>query len=262
MNRRELIAGMASAAAGFDPPTAPHDAPGFLELKTWKLHNSTEQQGVRVAEFLEHGLAPALARTGGATLAGAFAVLLGPDSPSYITVTEYPSLDAFGDSPAKLAADETYRQASRKLAAGTGFPFIRLESDLLRNFTIAPRVAIPTDTAGRGPRIFELRTYESLTFESLRRKIKMFEQDGEVAIFERLGMRPVFFAETIAGRKMPNLTYMLSFDSLADRDRLWAAFGADSDWRRIRSAPDVADAEVVSNITNIILRPLSFSPVR
>ncbi len=70
-----------------------------------------------------------------------------------------------------------------------------------------------------------MRTYESQTFVTLERKIGMFNH-GEMQIFERLGMRPVFFGETIVGPKQPNLMYMLSYDDLAAHDRLWHDFGS------------------------------------
>ena len=44
--------------------------------------------------------------------------------------------------------------------------------------------------------------------------------DAEAGIFKRLGMQPVFFGETIVGSNMPNLTYMVTFDSLAAREKL------------------------------------------
>jgi hypothetical protein len=106
-----------------------------------------------------------------------------------------------------------------------------------------------------------LRCYESNNATTLARKIKMFES-GEIGIFQRLGMRPVFFAETIVGARMPNLVYMLSYDDLASREKLWKAFGADPEWQKMRSAPGNSDAEIVSNISNSLLQPLPFSPVR
>ena len=93
------------------------------------------------------------------------------------------------------------------------------------------------------------------------RKIKMFD-DGEAAIFKRLGMMPVFFGRTLIGQNLPNLTYMLAFDDLASRDKLWRDFGSDPEWRKLRAQPGLSDAEIVSNISNSILRPLAFSPIR
>ena len=61
---------------------------------------------------------------------------------------------------------------------------------------------------------------------------------------------------------MPNLTYMLGFDSLAAREKAWSAFGQDSEWQKMRSQPGVSDAEVVSNISNLIVSPMEGSDIR
>ena len=94
-----------------------------------------------------------------------------------------------------------------------------------------------------------------------QRKIKMFN-DGEMGIFRRLGMTPVFFGQGMVGRNLPSLTYMLGFDDLASREKLWRAFGADAEWQKLRAQPGLSDAEIVSNISNQILRSLAFSPIR
>jgi hypothetical protein len=86
--------------------------------------------------------------------------------------------------------------------------------------------------------------------------------DGEIGAFQRAGAQPVFFAETIVGARLPNLTYMLSYQDLASRDKVWKAFGADPEWQRLRSTPGLSDAEIVSNITNYIVSPLPFSQIR
>lgn len=260
MNRRDMLAGMAgSALIGFESQAA-GAANVYLEIKAWRLHNSEEKQSERVAKYLESGLTPGLARAG-AKLIGAFANVIGPDGPYYVTLTQYASWGAMQDALAKLAADEAYQGEVQKLCAGPGLPFVRIESSLLRSFDVMPQPAIATGPEGRAPRIFELRTYESQNFVTLARKVAMFN-DGEAGIFERLGMRPVFFGETIVGAKQPNLTYMLSFDSLAERERLWSAFGSDAEWKKLSAQPELKDAEIVGNISNVILRPLEFSPVR
>ena len=55
---------------------------------------------------------------------------------------------------------------------------------------------------------------------------------------------------------------MLAYDDLAARDKQWRAFSADPDWQKLRAQPGLADAEIVSNISNEIVRPLVFSPIR
>ena len=91
----------------------------FLELKTWRLHNSEEDQAKRVSEYLESGLFPALTRAGAKPVA-ALSNLIGPDGPYMFTIVQYPSLAAMQDALAKIAADEAYEKASQKLSSGPG----------------------------------------------------------------------------------------------------------------------------------------------
>ena len=261
MNRRELIAGLAaSAVAAPGQTTAGHVANTYLELKTWQLHNSSEDQTSRLAEYLFNGLMPALKQNGGG-LIGAFSNLIGPDGPYYVSLSQFSSLAAYQESVEHLASDAGHQAQLKKLSSASQFPFVRVESSLLRSFDGFPAAALPEKDEKRAPRIFELRTYESPSYFTLARKIGMFN-DGEAQIFERLQMRPVFFGETIVGARQPNLTYMLSFDDLAARDSLWKAFGSDPAWKELSSKPELKDAEIVENISNVILRPLTFSLIR
>lgn len=260
MQRRELLAGLAASALVGSKSQAAAVPNTFLELKTWRLHNSAENQAVRLAEYLEHGLAPGLA-SAGARLSGAFANLIGPDGPYYVTLTQYPSLAVMQDVLAKLALDSAHGSQLQKLSADPGVPFVRVESSLLRSFDGMPEPVVSGLSGSQSLRIFELRTYESPTFLTLARKVAMFNH-GEMQIFERLGLRPVFFGETVVGPRQPNLTYMLSYDDMTAHDKLWRDFSADPEWKKLRAQPGLSDPEIVSNISNVILRPLAFSPIR
>jgi hypothetical protein len=231
-----------------------------LELKIWQLHNTSEDQTARVSRYLQNGLGPALSRAG-AKLAGAFSTVIGPQSPSIYTLSQYKSLAAMQEALTKLHADEEHARELEKLGAGSGLPFVRVESSLLRSFDVMPQPATASGSEGGAGRVFELRRYESQSFLTLKRKVGMFN-DGEAKIFERLGFRPVFFGETIVGPKQPNLQYMLSYENLAARDRLWQAFVTDPEWKKLSSEPDLKDSEIVANITNTILAPLPFSDIR
>jgi NIPSNAP len=258
IDRRKMLAGLAASTISTMQAESSTHRNTYLEVKTWRLHNSAENQGARVADFLGNGLAPALERAGG-KLAGAFGNVISSDGPFYVTLSQFASLASFGEALDALAADKSYQDAENKLSRGTGLPFVRLESSLLKSFDVFPEPAV--EKAAQGPRVFELRTYESQSLSALHRKVGMFN-DGEARIFMRLGFRPVFFGETLVGPRQPNLMYMLSYDSLAAHDKLWEAFGADPEWQKLRSEPGLGDAEIVANISNVILRPLPFSPIR
>ena len=44
--------------------------------------------------------------------------------------------------------------------------------------------------------------------------------------------------------------------------RLWKEFGSDPAWLKLRATPGLADSDIVSNISNIILRPAAISDIR
>ena len=108
--------------------------------------------------------------------------------------------------------------------------------------------------------LFELRTYESHSQPANWKKIEMFNE-GEIGLFRRTGLTPVFFGETLVGSKLPNLTYLLVFDDQASRDKNWATFVADPEWKKLSTTPGYTDAEIVSNISNLFLRPTPYSQI-
>lgn len=259
MTRRNMVATVAaSGLLGVEGAVAAAQSESsILELKTWYLHNSSEDQPKRLAAYFQSGLAPALERAG-VKLDGVFSNYISSDGPYYVTLTEYANVSSMAQANEKLRADAAHAQAAKQLSSG-GAPFVRVESSLLRSFEVMPK--IDRGSSGKGSRIFELRTYEAPSFPALTRKVGMFNE-GEAAIFKRLGMRPVFFGETLVGPRQPNLTYMLSYDDLAAREKLWQSFISDAEWKKLSANPELKDSEIVSKISNVILKPLSFSPVR
>jgi hypothetical protein len=175
-------------------------------------------------------------------------------------LSSHSSLASWSASGDAIAADKELQKA-RDSYYGSGLGYVRAEVSLLKAFESIPDIEVPPAVQDQHSRIFELRTYESNNPATLRKKVNMFNS-GEIAIFRKLNMRPVFFGETIVGRNMPNLTYMLAYDSLAAREKVWSAFGSDPDWAKLKSTPGLSDPEIVSNISNSILRALPFSAIK
>src|SRR5205085_1145379 len=97
--------------------------------------------------------------------------------------------------------------------------YARIERQLLRAFDSFPRLEPPPAEARKQPRIFELRTYETQGELAHHRKIEMFgPKMGELAIFRRVGLTPVLFADTVFGPRQPCFHYMLTFADLAARE--------------------------------------------
>ena len=262
MTRRKFVPAAAVAAAlqsqGQDTSTK---KPCVYELRIVHQRNTPENQRQRMTDLLRDATLPTLQKYGAGPV-GFFSSTIAPGGPFTVALISYPSLAAMEEIRAKMNADAKYAKQIEAFNALPGLSYQRIDSSLLRAFPNTPAIEIPPTDPKRPSRIFELRTYESNNSATLRRKIKMFEEGGEIASFRKLGMQVVFFAETIVGQNMPSLTYMLGYDDLAARDAAWRAFGKDPDWIKLRGQAGLSDAEIVSNISNIFLSPLAFSQIR
>jgi len=241
------------------PLGAAESKKAIIELRQFQLRNTIDGMAPRSIEHLSKSYLPALRRAGSGPV-GLFTSLISPESPYVIVLSSFPGLSAWDDALDKLAKDKQFEK-ERDAYRASGLSYVRLETSLLRGFDSVPDVVVPQRDEKRAPRIFELRTYESNNVDTLKRKIGMFNE-SEIGIFRRLNMLPVFFGETIVGRRMPNLTYMLAFDDLAAREKSWKAFGADPEWQKMRAQPGLTDPEIVSNISNSIVQPLPQSEIR
>jgi hypothetical protein len=137
-----------------------------------------------------------------------------------------------------------------------------MESQLLLAFDSFPRLEVPAAAAKKEARIFELRTYENPSELGHAKKVDMFGPKlGELAIFRKTGLQPVLFARSLIGPRQPNFSYMLTFPDLAAREAAWKRFREDPDWLKLKSTPGYADADIMANITDLILTPTPYSQV-
>jgi len=120
---------------------------------------------------------------------------------------------------------------------------------------------VPPAATKKEKRIYQLRTYVSPTNMDHVRKVEMFHH-GEFEIFAKAGAANVFYADALIGPQLPSLTYMLSFPDMAALEATWAKFSADPDWKKLSADPKFnLNPPTVSNITSLVLRPLSCSQV-
>lgn len=259
MKRRHFVAGAAAAPLA-GSLQAQQAQPSVIEIRYYRMRNGADAQRQRLTEMIAKHYLPAHTRAGGGPC-GAFTVSVGVETPQLIIVAGFKSLADMEQVKARMQADAAFWKTAENFYSQPGLPYVRSESQVLRAFGGFPSIEAPQTADGRAPRLFELRTYESNTPFTLRKKIKMFE-DGEIDIFRKHGLQPVFFGQTIVGRSMPNLTYMVCFDDLASREKNWRAFATSPEWKKLSATPGLSDAEVVSNISNTLLSPIGGSPIR
>ncbi|MDR3472463.1 MAG: NIPSNAP family protein [Devosia sp.] len=107
--------------------------------------------------------------------------------------------------------------------------------------------------------IYELRVYRTLPGR-MPALLKRFETQT-LRIWAKHGIRQAGFWTTAIGDSNNDLTYMLAWESLAERETRWSAFLADPEWTAVRTASE-ADGQIIANVTNQILQPTSFSSVK
>jgi hypothetical protein len=73
--------------------------------------------------------------------------------------------------------------------------------------------------------IYEQRIYRALPGR-LPRLLQRFEADT-LPLWEKHGLRPVGFFTTLVGESSNDLTYLLAWESMAERETKWGAFQAD-----------------------------------
>ena len=107
--------------------------------------------------------------------------------------------------------------------------------------------------------LYELRVYHSLPGR-LPALLKRFET-ATVRLFEKHGIRQLGFWTVAIGESNQDLVYILQWDSLAERDKRFAAFQSDPEWIEARRKSE-EDGPLVASISNSILTPTVFSAAR
>ena len=260
MDRRDFLAATAVAAMSPRPKLdtlAQSATRQYIELRRYHLLPGAKQRAF--IAFIGDAAIPAMNRAGVGRV-GAFTVVYGENAPSLLLVLAHQTLDSVVALRDRLAADSVYARAGAAIldAPMSDPAFVRVEISLLRAFDAMPTVEPSAGAGTATPRIFELRTYESHSNRAALNKLKMFNA-GEVPIFRRAGLTPVFFGETIVGTKMPSLTYMLTFSDMSARDAAWSKFGQDPAWKTLSTDPQYRDN--VSAISDIILQPTAYSQI-
>ena len=106
--------------------------------------------------------------------------------------------------------------------------------------------------------IYELRIYRCVPGR-LPALLSRFQNDT-LRIWEKHGIRQAGFWTTLIGESNEQLTYMLAWDTMAEREKRWGAFLADPEWKATFAASE-KDGALVQNISSQLLAPTAFSSV-
>lgn len=107
--------------------------------------------------------------------------------------------------------------------------------------------------------IYEMRIYRCLPGR-MPALLKRFET-VTLALWERHGIRQAGFWTTLVGASNQDLTYLVAWESMAEREQKWNAFQADPEWIEKRAASE-KDGQILENIVSSFLAPTAFSSVK
>ena len=107
--------------------------------------------------------------------------------------------------------------------------------------------------------IYEQRIYSCIPGR-LPALLKRFETQT-LPIWKKHGLRPVGFWTVLIGEGNHDLHYMLAWESLTEREKIWAVFQADPAWHSARSESE-KDGPIIANIKSSFMQPTSFSAMK
>jgi hypothetical protein len=264
LDRRSFLTSAALTAAATLLPAdeadaaAEKDARTYIELRSYRLKPGAPHS--LLDGYLQNALIPALNRRG----IGAVGVFTEPevaDGPAVWVLFSHPSLASVSTINASINTDVAVLAAGADYLSGptkANPAFDRIDSWVHLAFAGMPRLEVPALKRANKERVFELRIYESFSELKALKKVDMFNA-GEIEVMQELQLSPVYYGQALAGRDLPQLSYLLCSPDRETHKVNWERFLAHPTWKRLFADPQYADT--VSKITSRFLVPTAYSQI-
>jgi hypothetical protein len=104
--------------------------------------------------------------------------------------------------------------------------------------------------------LYELRVYHCMPgrLPDLNRRF----ESVTLKMWEKHGIRQVGFWTTLVGPSNQDLTYLLEWQDMAERERVFTGFMNDPEWHKARAETE-KNGPIVASITNTFLAPTAYS---
>jgi hypothetical protein len=230
----------------------------YFEVRIYSISQKSQEE--RIDAYLKDAYLPALHRAG-ISKAGVFKPIESDTAFGKLVYVFIPfkTIDQFMQLPELLEKDMVYVDAGKSFtdAPYNDPPFKRYESILLKAFRNMPQFAAPEYSNPASERIYELRSYESSTDAKAAKKIQMFNDGGEITLFEKIGANAVFYGQVLLGSLKPRLMYMTTYSDMKSHDDHWKAFRESAEWKKLSGMEEYKNT--VSKANPYLLHPTSYS---
>ena len=182
------------------------------------------------------------------------------DDNDRVTITPFNSMEEkLRLRKAFVAATGFWDNAKDYLMQEPGNPATeRIEKMLFESFEGMPKLKVPGEP-GEAPRRFELRTYKSENEIQGLLKVQMFNE-GEMDLFEKVGLQAIFYGEALAASDLPQLTYMLVHDDEETQKKTWKTFIEHPEWKTLKNEEQYKVIKLT--ITKHMLTATDYSQIR
>ena len=230
----------------------------YYEIKIYRIKDAG--QAATIDKYLKDAFIPAMHRTG-INKVGVFKPVEADTAYGkliYVFIP-YKTADEYFKLVTVLENDKNYQTAGKDFldAPYNNPPFIRYESILMKAFSYMPEFKVFNYTTPASERIYELRSYESATEAKALKKIHMFNEGGEMKIFEKIGSNAVFYAQVLLGSQKPRLMYMTTYSDMKSHDERWQAFRNSPEWKTLSSMEEYKNS--TSKTKAFLLHPTDYS---
>jgi hypothetical protein len=237
---------------------APPQKQQFYEIKIYRIKDAG--QAATIDKYLKDAFIPAMHRSG-ISKVGVFKPVEADTAYGkliYVFIP-YKTADEYFKLVNILENDKNYQTAGKDFldAPYNNPPFIRYESILMKAFSYMPEFKVFNYTTPVSERIYELRSYESATEAKALKKIHMFNEGGEMKIFEKIGSNAVFYAQVLLGSQKPRLMYMTTYSDMKSHDERWQAFRNSPEWKTLSSMEEYKNS--TSKTKAFLLHPTDYS---
>ena len=257
MDRRSFV--QTFAAASLLSPAA-EAQPSSARTRVYLLDYYYYRQGdqaTRLQQYLSSQL-PLFSRHTRAF--GVFTAVMAPHAQTTLALSGFSSFADLTAAAAAFESDPGLQKAHQEMERGSEPPFDSRQRVLLEAADFSPEIVAPPEKP-KSPRYFEIRLYHSPTSRQLRMLHERFA-GPEIQIFHRSGVHPILYGDTVVGPDMANLTYIVPFATLEDREKAWAAFNADPEWIKVRAESVARGGQIVDYQNLSLWRALPFSPIQ
>ena len=173
-------------------------------------------------------------------------------------------------SPSREARDKSWKeffadpewQTAAKASEANGKLVSKVESTFLTATDYSPVIKA---AVGKGPRVFELRTYT--TGKDLLPNLNARFRDHTVKLFEKHGMQNVGYWSLMPGQKNADVTlvYLLTHKSKEAGQASFDSFRTDPDWVAARKASEEkagGSLTIPDGVKSVYMVPTDYSPTR